>query len=136
DDHDRRDRRDDRRDKDDQDAQDKDPGHLVRNLVIGGAAALVVSAGIVIYAHGKYAQCVDGDMPLPKCADGPDGIDGPNYYKNLARYGGTSTFLIGAGLLGGAAYIYFNKPKHTHDRVVWAPIVDRTQLGVTAVGSF
>lgn len=134
-DHDRN-RRDDRHDKDEDDKPDRDQGHLVRNLVIGGSAALVVSAGIVIYARGKYAQCVDGDAPLPKCADGHDGIDGANYYKNLARWGGTPLFLAGAGLLGGAAYIYFNKPKRSHDRVVWAPLVDGTQLGVTAAGRF
>ena len=59
------------------------------------------------------------------------------HWKNIARFGGTSMFVVGTGAIVTAAIIYVRAPKTERiERTVLAPSVGDHQVGVTVVGSF
>lgn len=86
-----------------------------------GVAFYAASATLTLVAKSKY-----------------DGTDHPETYlhwQNVARYGGTSLFLVGTAALATGAYLYIKAPgKERIEQVT--PIVGTNQVGVGVAGSF
>ncbi|HUS33492.1 MAG TPA: hypothetical protein VMZ53_33550 [Kofleriaceae bacterium] len=59
------------------------------------------------------------------------------HWKNIARFGGTSLFVVGTAAIVTAAVIYVRAPKAERiERTVLAPTAGDHELGVAVVGSF
>jgi len=92
-----------------------------------GAAGLGVWAldvGVLVLAKHEYDQ-----------TDHPETM---NSWKNVARYGGTSLFLVGGVAVAGALYMYSTAPgkERVEEQRALVPVVSPEGLGVAAYGSF
>ena len=92
-----------------------------------GAAGLGVWAldvGVLVLAKHEYDQ-----------TDHPDTM---NSWKNVARYGGTSLFLVGGAAIAGALYMYSTAPgrERVEEQRALVPVISPDGLGVAAYGSF
>lgn len=104
-----------------------DRGRTMRHLAYasaGGGVALVLgSAALSIMAKSRY-----------------DALEHPEEkqtWKNVARFGGTSMFVVGTAAIAGAAYLFLRAPSAERvERTAIAPLVGDSQLGVAVHGSF
>jgi hypothetical protein len=93
--------------------------------IVGGVGAGLLIGDGVLLAIAKHDY------------DATERPDSRESWKNVARYGGTSVFVVGVGAVGVAAWLYFRAP--THERVeqtVVAPVIDRGHVGLAFTGAF
>ena len=98
-----------------------------RRAYLLGAAGLgvwAIDVGVLVLARHEYDQT---DHPEPMTR-----------WKNVARYGGTSLFLVGGAVVAGALYMYSTAPgkERVEEQRAVVPIVSPDGLGVAAYGSF
>jgi hypothetical protein len=93
--------------------------------IVGGVGAglLVADTVLLVIAKSEY----DGtQLPAPR-----------ESWRNAARYGGTSMFVVGTGAIAAAAWLYFRAPGPERiEQTVLAPVVDRTHVGLAFSRSF
>jgi hypothetical protein len=94
-------------------------------LIVGasGGVALGFTLGYGLYMRSKYKD--------------PDTND-PDAVRTQLRYIGTSTFIVGIGLVGAATYLYLTAPgkERVPDASAIAPLVGADRLGVAFLGRF
>ena len=111
-----------------------DRGHGRRmaglSFMIGGVALLGGSGVIALVASHDYSRDAT-------CKAMQSCVDKDNNARNLAMYGGNTLFFTGLAAAALGTYLYFWAPKPERiDRVVVAPQVGPTQLGLSLSGSF
>jgi tetratricopeptide (TPR) repeat protein len=88
-----------------------------------GISLYIASASISLIAKSEH--------------DSSEHPEDRQYWKNIARFGGTSMFLAGTGALVAATIIYVRAPKPERiERTVLAPSASDHHVGVSVVGSF
>jgi len=85
-----------------------------------GVAFWAASATLTLVAKSKY--------------DATDHPDTYLHWQNVARFGGTSLFVVGSAAIATGVYLYVKAPGKEHVQVT--PIVDTNQMGVAVAGSF
>jgi tetratricopeptide (TPR) repeat protein len=107
-----------------------DPGKKRRRIAYGlGAAGIATLAFTLTY-------CIVERLDYNSAKDSGD-IGAANNDVHHLRTVGTTTFFVGAALVGAAAYLYFTAPeKPVAEQTAWAPIVGPDQLGFAVSGSF
>ena len=97
-----------------------------RAYVIGAAGLGVwaLDAGLLVWAKGRSQQAYK-----------PDDLE---TWKHVARYGGTSLFLVGGAALAYSVYLYKTAPgtERVEQQRALVPIVGPDAVGVAAYGSF
>lgn len=111
-----------------------DRGHGRRmagiGFMIGGVALLGGSGVVALVASNQYDRTAS-------CKASQTCVNKDNGARNLAMYGGNTLFFTGLAAAAVGAYLYFAAPKPERiDRVVVAPQVGPTQLGLSLSGSF
>jgi tetratricopeptide (TPR) repeat protein len=111
-----------------------DRGHGRRmaglGFMIGGVALLGGSGVVALVASNEYDRSAS-------CKASQACVDKDNRARNLAMYGGNTLFFTGLAAAALGTYLYFAAPKPERiDRVVVAPQVGPTQLGLSLSGSF
>lgn len=91
----------------------------------GGIAALAFTGVYGIVQKGKFDDA-EGDPTQQK------------RIKDQVRYVGTGVFIVGAGLIGAAAFLYFTADgkEQVSDGTAFAPVITNDQLGLAVSGSF
>lgn len=91
----------------------------------GGVAALAFTGVYGIVQKGKFDDA-EGDPTEQK------------RIKDQVRYVGTGVFIVGAGLVGAAAFLYFTADgkEQVSDGTAFAPVITHDQLGLAVSGSF
>jgi hypothetical protein len=93
--------------------------------IVGGVGAGLLIGDGVLLAIAKHEF------------DGTEHPDTKESWRNVARYGGTSVFIVGAGAVAGAAWLYFRAPSHERvEQTVVAPVIDRAHVGLAFSGAF
>jgi hypothetical protein len=111
-------------------------------LAIGGGVLMVGSGVLAWHEHTVYC---DQFMP-GKCEGGhlanldpnkPSALSSANHAYNIATYGATTMFIVGAAAVGAGIVMYFTAPeKERIDRTVFVPMVSPDQIGLSATGRF
>jgi len=93
--------------------------------IVGGVGVGLLAADTVLLVVAKHEY--DGtQLPAPR-----------ESWRNFARYGGTSIFVVGTGAIAAAAWLYFRAPGPERiEQSVLAPVVDRTHVGLAFSRSF
>ncbi|NVB81025.1 MAG: tetratricopeptide repeat protein [Kofleriaceae bacterium] len=104
-----------------------DRGRSIRRLAYvsaGGGVALVLgSAALSLAAKHRY--------------DALEHPEDKQTWKNVARFGGTSMFVVGTAAIAGAAYLLLRAPSAERvEQTAIAPVVGTSELGVAVHGSF
>lgn len=91
----------------------------------GGIAALAFTGVYGIVQKGKFDDAA-GDPTQQK------------RIKDQVRYVGTGVFIVGAGLVGAAAFLYFTADgkEQVSDGTAFAPVITNDQLGLAVSGRF
>ena len=93
--------------------------------IVGGVGVGLLAADTVLLLVAKSEY--DGtQLPAPR-----------ESWRNVARYGGTSIFVVGTGAVAAAAWLYFRAPGPERvEQTVLAPVVDRTHVGLAFSRAF
>ena len=122
-----------------------DRGHARRAagmaVMIGGAALLAADTAVVLVYNGRYHQykdCFDGISKMQSsCPDPGTSMTRANAAIDKVSVWGNTLFFTGIAAAAAGAYLYFWAPKPERiDRVVFAPQVSPTQLGLSVSGRF
>ncbi len=91
----------------------------------GGVAALAFTGIYGVVQKGKFDDA-EGNPTTQ------------NRIRKQVRYVGTSVFIVGAGLVSAAAFVYFTADgkEQVSDGTAFAPVITRDQLGLAVSGSF
>jgi tetratricopeptide (TPR) repeat protein len=105
-----------------------DPGKHRRYLAYGlGVAGVATLAFTLTYAI-KQRINYDNDKSNPTAA---------NSDAHRLRVVGSTSFVIGAALIGAATFLLVTSPdKRMADQTAWAPVVGADQIGLAVTGSF
>ncbi|HEY5949318.1 MAG TPA: hypothetical protein VIV40_27680 [Kofleriaceae bacterium] len=112
-------------------------------VAAGGVVLWGASAGISIWAKGKYDKYADNGAAITGQMDGGKYCSDPvmgcteaearkaaNHYQAIARWVATPIFVAGALAIGGAVVLYVTAPeKERIDRTVFTPVVTPDQVG-------
>lgn len=116
-------------------------------LAAGGVALWGTSAGISLWAKGKYDDYVIDGKPNTMHEDGgkfcmatcteEEATNAANHYQGIARKIATPIFVGGALAITGAIVLYVTAPeKERIDQTVFTPIVTPDQVGFAVTRGF